>query len=257
LQNHTDVLTAQFGIDQARYNLKSAQIAPLPNIDFNVSILKEVSVPPKKLAPIAAVGVPFPIWDHNKGNIIATEAALGRAIDEPHRVTEALTSTLTTAYLNYKSNLDALEYYRRHILPDEVQYYWGVYDRRQVDVNAPISDLITAQQALLTDVTAYLGVLSTFWTAAVNVADLLQTDDLFQLARPEALPPLPDLNHLPPWPCSHCATPHLEGLNFHQGIPLPAPAMPPPPMGTEFLPSPRPMSAPKTGAAGPVLLPKQ
>jgi cobalt-zinc-cadmium efflux system outer membrane protein len=252
LQNHTDVLTAQVGIDQARYNLKSAQISPVPNVDFNVALLKEVSVPPKKMTPTAVVGIPFPIWDHNKGNIIAAEAALGQALEEPHRVAEALTTNLTTAYLTYKSNLDGMEYYRRHILPDQVRYYWGVYDRRQVDINAPVSDLITAQQTLVTGVTTYLGILGSLWTSAVNVADMLQTDDMFLLARPEALPPLIDLDHLCPWPCSHCAAPHLEGLSVHPGILLPGPILSAPaPMGTEFLPSPRQVDGSKKNVPAP------
>jgi outer membrane protein, heavy metal efflux system len=259
LQNHTDVLIAQFGIDQARYNLKSAQITPVPNVDFNVALLKEVSVPPKKMVPTAIVGIPFPIWDHNKGNIIAAEAALGQAIEEPHRVAEALTTSLATAYLTYKSNLDALEYYRRHILPSQVRYYWGVHDRRQVDKDAPVGDLITAQQTLVTGVTTYLGILGSLWTSAVNVADLLQTDDLFLLARPEALPPPIDLDHLCPWPCSHCAVPHLDALSVHPGAPNPAPLTPPPaPMGTEFLPSPRQLDVPqKSEPPAPMLLHRQ
>ena len=35
----------------------------------------------------------------------------------------------------------------------------------------------------------------------VSVADLLQTDDLFQLGQPHELPELPDLDHLPGWMC--------------------------------------------------------
>jgi cobalt-zinc-cadmium efflux system outer membrane protein len=259
LQNHTDVLTAQFSIDQARYNLKSAQITPVPNVDFNVALLKEVSVPPKKMTPTAVVGIPFPIWDHNKGNIIAAEAALGQAIEEPHRVAEALTTSLTTAYLAYKSNLDGLEYYRRYILPDQVRYYWGVYDRRQIDKDAPISDLITAQQTFVTGVTTYLGILGSLWTSAVNVADLLQTDDLFQLARPEALPPLIDFDHLCPWPCSHCAASHLETMGVVPGVPLPGPLAPAPaPMGTVFLPSSKQLDVPKKNdLPSPIMLPRQ
>ncbi len=55
-------------------------------------------------------------------------------------------------------------------------------------------------------VTNYLAVLSSLWTSTVSVADLLETDDLFQLAEPKELPPLPDLEHLAPLPCRHpCA----------------------------------------------------
>ena len=57
-------------------------------------------------------------------------------------------------------------------------------DRRQVDPNSAFSDLFGAQQTLATDVTTYLGILGQMWTSVVSVADLPQTDDLFQYAEP-------------------------------------------------------------------------
>jgi cobalt-zinc-cadmium efflux system outer membrane protein len=256
LQNHTDVLSAQYGIAQANYNLKAAQITPFPNIDFNIALLKEESLPPKKMLGTAVVGIPFPILDRNKGNIIVAEAALGQALEEPHRVAESLTNSLAAAYLNYKNNLDALADYRRHILPDQVRYYWGVFDRRQVDKDVPFGDLVAAQQTLATDVSTYLGILASLWSSVVTVADFLQTDDLFRFANPEALPPLPDFDHLPPWPCSHCCAPHLEGLNGHYTMPMPTTVMPP--SGSEYLPTPRTFELPKRDdPAAPRLLPKQ
>ena len=147
--------------------------------------------------------MPVPIWDHNRGAIIAAEAALIRAQEEPHRVEMNLTNTLAGAYVNYKSNLDALEYYRRYILPDQVRAYRGAYDRRHIDPNASFGDVVSAQQTLATDVTTYLQTLGQVCTSVTSVADLIQTDDLFEFARPQAVPPLPDLGPLPPLPCNH------------------------------------------------------
>jgi cobalt-zinc-cadmium efflux system outer membrane protein len=156
------------------------------------------------MVPTATIGLPlFPIWDQNKGNIMVAEAGLIRATEEPHRVEENLTNLLATAYTGYKTNLDALEFYRHHILPDQVRAYRGVLDRRQVDQTVVFSDVFGAQQTLATSVTTYLGILGTLWTSVVSVADLLQTDDLFQLAEPRDVPGLPDLEHLTPWPCCH------------------------------------------------------
>src|SRR5439155_18143311 len=86
LRNHTDVLTAQNGMDRARYNLKQAQITPYPDVDVNLSVLKEFAVPPKQFAHTLTVGLQLPVWDQNKGAIIAANAALMRASEEPHRV---------------------------------------------------------------------------------------------------------------------------------------------------------------------------
>jgi cobalt-zinc-cadmium efflux system outer membrane protein len=203
LRNHTDVLTARNAIDKARYNRKLAQIAPFPDVDFNVSVLKEFALAPKQMVPTVTVGMPLPIWDQNKGNIISAEAALTRASEEPHRVAESLTATLATAYTGYLNNLHALEYYRLHILPDQVRAYRGVLDRRQIDLTVAFGDLLSAQQALVADVTAYLSLLSSLWTSVVSVADVLQTDDLFQLGQPLPVPALPEFELLPSWPCCH------------------------------------------------------
>jgi cobalt-zinc-cadmium efflux system outer membrane protein len=206
LRNHTDVLTACNGIDKARYNLKRAQVTPIPDVDVNVAVLRDFSLAPKQVTPTLTLGVPIPVWDHNKGAIMAAESALIRAEEEPHRVQQNLTNTLAAAYANYKNNLDALDYYRRYILPDQVRAYRGAYDRRQIDPNASFGDVVSAQQTLASDVTTYLQTLGQMWTSVTSVADLIQTDDLFEFARPEAVPPLPDLEQLAPLPCCHpCA----------------------------------------------------
>ena len=208
LSQHTDVLTARNAIEKYRFSLKLAQVTPVPDVDIRAAVLKEYALPPQQFVHSVQVGVPIPIWDHNKGNIIAAEAALMRASEEPHRVEVVLTNNLANAYTNYKNNLDALEYYRSFILPDQIRAFRGIRDGRQGgDPRVAFADLVTAQQTLVTSVQSYLGILGQIWTSAIGVADLLQTDDLFQLAEPKMLPPLPDLENLPPLACSHsCVT---------------------------------------------------
>jgi cobalt-zinc-cadmium efflux system outer membrane protein len=239
LRNHTDVLTARNGLDKAKYQLKLAQVTPVPNFDFNVALLKDYSVEPKAMVPTATIGFPLPIWDHNKGNIMSAEAALIRATEESHRVEMNLTETLSTNFNNYKTNLQALDYYRNHILPDQVRAYRGVLARRQLDQNAAFSDLFGAQQTLATFVTTYLGVLGTLWSSSVSVADMLQTDDIFQLAQPQAVPSLPDLGVLLPFPCCHPSAPGEPIIHYETSANAPRslvaavpPAAPPtaPPM---------------------------
>ena len=156
-----------------------------------------------QVTPTATVSVPLPIWDQNKGNIVAAEAALVRASEEPHRVEVNLTNNFAAAYTLYKNNVDALEYYRKFILPDQVRAYRGVFDRRRVDLSVAFGDLVQAQQTLAADVSTYLTILGQLWTSVVGVADFLQTDDLFQLAQPRELPELPTFDRPPLWPCPH------------------------------------------------------
>ena len=210
LRNHTDVLMARNGIDKARYQLKLAQVTPIPDVDVNFMPANEFAVFPRQFFNTAGVSIPFPIWDKNKGTIIAAEAAMVRATEEPHRVELNLTNNLAGAYETYKTSLQGLDSYRHDILPDQVRTYRGVLERRQLDVNSQFADLFTAQQTLAGFVSMYLTTLSNLWTSAISVADLLQTDDLFQLAEKREVPPLPDLEHLPALPCCH---PGVVGFN--------------------------------------------
>jgi cobalt-zinc-cadmium efflux system outer membrane protein len=242
LAHHTDVLTARNGVEKARYNLKLAQITPYPDMDVNAGYWKEMTLAPFSSYYGVVLSFPLPIWDQNKGNIISAQAALVRAVEESHRVEMFWTTTLATNYANYQNNLKALEYYRRYILPDQVRYYRGVFERRQVDKDASPSDLVTAQAALASAVQAYLGILGSLWSAVVSVADPLQTDDLFQLATKHELPELPDLEHLPRWLCPHSrlAAGPLPCCPPGGGPPptLTAPAAQPAPAGAPTLPAP-------------------
>jgi cobalt-zinc-cadmium efflux system outer membrane protein len=203
MQNHTDLLTARNGVKKAQYLLKLAQVTPVfPNLDVRFQLAKDFTVAPYGTYQQFALGFPLPVWDQNKGNIIAAQGALVRAAEETHRVEVALTNSLAAAYGNYRNNLYSMEYYRRDILPGLVNYYRGIFARRQADPSAAFGDLVFAQQNLALNVQAYLGILQSMWMSVVGVADFLQTDDLFQLASPQ---PLPDFKQLlpPAWACGH------------------------------------------------------
>jgi cobalt-zinc-cadmium efflux system outer membrane protein len=210
LHTHTDVLAARNTLRGAQYDLKLAQVTPIPDVDVTGSLWKEHQIFPLQNYYQIGVSIPFPLWDRNQGNIRAASAALVRAGEGPHAAEVSLTSRLAAAYATYRSNLAAMEYYRRNILPDQVRYYRGVFERRKIDPAAAFGDLVQAQQVLVADVTAYLGVLGSLWTAVVGVADLLQTADLYQLGKPLELPPLPALDGLDIWPCPQLGSPPVQ-----------------------------------------------
>ncbi|HEV3436045.1 MAG TPA: TolC family protein [Gemmata sp.] len=266
LRNHTDALTALNGIDINKFNLKLNQVTPYsPNLDFNVGMFKDQALLPFGTYWSFGVTAPLPFWDQNRGGILTAESALARALEEPHRVEMALTNTLATNFTNYKTNLDAVEYYRRYVLPDQVRFYRGVLVRRQIDANAQFGDLVAAQQALASSVTTYLGLLGTLWSSVVSVADMLQTDDLFQNAELRGLPALPDLESLPPLPCCHpfgqtgagCATPAPSNPPTSGPTnPMLPPSKPPTPGPTNpMLPPPSPVSPTGTVPATPTASP--
>jgi cobalt-zinc-cadmium efflux system outer membrane protein len=204
LRNHTDVLMARNTLRKSQYNLKLMQVTPVfPDLNVLLTMQKDWANPPFGTYQLMTVTFPLSIWDQNKGSIISAQAAVVRASEESHRAEVALTNRLALAYENYRNNLYAMEYYRRNVLPDLVRYYRGVFNRRQLDPHSAFGDLVTAQQLLSSNVTAYIGILGSLWSSAVNVADFLQTDDLCQVAKRRDLPELPDLDQLARWVCGH------------------------------------------------------
>jgi cobalt-zinc-cadmium efflux system outer membrane protein len=211
LNTHTDVQTAENSVQKSRYNLRLAQITPVPDVSLHVAVEKDFSVPPFLITNSIQMGVPVPVWDQNRGNIIQAQGNLLRAVEEAHRVRDDLTNRLAGAFEQYENNRVLLDYYRKQILPDQVRAYRGVYERHQWQPDqVSFGDVINAQQTLASTVNTYVTTLGAIWTSVVNVADLLQTNDLFQTGLAEAtqcVAPIPDLEHLPALPCAHPCTP--------------------------------------------------
>jgi cobalt-zinc-cadmium efflux system outer membrane protein len=210
LARHTDVLTARAAVERARYNLRLAQVTPFPDIDVRVLVQKDYTADPRNVITGVQVGGPIPVWNCNRGGIIQAEAQLARAAEEEHRVRDDLARQLADAFERYHLNRELLAPYRGTLLPDQVRVFNGVFGRyldqgKATDVN--FLDISTAQQNLSASVTAYLQALLAQWQAAVDIAALLQTEDLFQVGQDvmptECLPPLPDFDKLLPLPCHH------------------------------------------------------
>lgn len=222
LARHTDVRTAANELQQARYRLELARVTPVPDINVRVMVQKDRTAPPFNLSPSVAVSVPVPIYDRNQGNIHQAQAAVERASEEAHRARNELTRRLATAFEAYENGRAQLALYRDSILPDLVRVYRGVYERYQTELPGPgasppaLSDVVVAQQNLAQAVTTYLTALGQQWQAVVDVADLLQTGDLFGVAPTEEVAAVPELEALCALPCCHGCSP-LAGA--HQAPP--------------------------------------
>jgi cobalt-zinc-cadmium efflux system outer membrane protein len=211
LANHTDVLTAQNTQQKARFNLRLAQVMPIPDVDVHVILQKDFTAAPFLFSHGLQISVPVPIWDHNKGNIIQAQGMLLRATEEAHRVRAVLTASVASAFETYDNNLKTVEKYAREILPDQVRVYKGTYDRhRQLPLDVGFQDVVTAQQTLAAALAAYLTALDAQWQAAVALANFLQTNDLFGVGQETVdvhCEALRDLEGLKPLPCCHPSNP--------------------------------------------------
>jgi cobalt-zinc-cadmium efflux system outer membrane protein len=249
LQSHTDVRTADNTLLRARYNMQQARLTPIPDVGARALIQKDYTGPPFNVVYSVQLSMPLPLWDRNQGGIIAAQANLIQATEEAHRVRTDLTTRLAAAFENYRTNLVALREYRTGIIPDQLKAYESLSNRYRVegglapavpDQAGPVGfgDVANTQQILIQYYAAYFASLDALWQSVVSVADLLQTDDLFQvglgLEMGEAPPCAADLEKLPNLPCFHPCSPlpgrSYEGADSDWPSPLlkpGAPAMPP------------------------------
>jgi outer membrane protein, heavy metal efflux system len=214
LRQHTTVLAAQNDIQKARYNLQLARITPLSDVEARVAIQKDFTAAPFLIVHSAQVGVTLPIWDQNRGNIRQAEGVLVQAYEEPHQVRAQLTSGLADAYGRYDTARRSVEIAQQQI-DDQVRVYRNLYDRRNKLNDVSFGDLVTAEQTLAGYVGNYITALGQQWTAVVDVAGFLQTDDLFASGKKHKVAPVFDLDDLPPLPCTHPCVPLPDEKYLH------------------------------------------
>ena len=182
LRSHTDLVTAQNAVARAQYQLKLARVTPIcPNIDTNTVIEHDYTTPPFGTVASLQVGVPLPIFDNNRGNIIAAEAALVRACSEYERARNDLFTNLADTFARYEANRQTAEQYHNSILVDQVRAYRGAYQRYQVDPDSDFNDVVTSQQTLASTISTYIQLLGDQWQAVADLAGLVQSDDIFAL----------------------------------------------------------------------------
>ncbi len=211
LRNHTDVVTAENSLQRARYALELARLTPFPDCDVHFLVQKDYTAPPFLMGYSAIFTVPVPVWDQNRGGIIQAESQLIQANLQPRQTQLQLINTLADAYNRYATAREQVRISTAQI-QDQVRAYRALRARYNAQpAQVAFADIYTAQQTLAGYTSAYIIALGAQWTAVVDVANLLQTDDLFGLGPSEPVVPVPDLEHLPP-PCGPSAGPPARGL---------------------------------------------
>jgi cobalt-zinc-cadmium efflux system outer membrane protein len=210
LTKHTDVLTTASTIEKARHNLRLAQVTPYPDVTVQAGVLNDLgSSGPSRLVSSVQVSVPVPLFDQNKGGIRQSQAALVRAVEEPHRVDADLTARFSDAYRRYEENRILLEMYQTDILPKQVQAFRTAVKRHFGGAVGAVAfnDLVSSEQNLVTVIGNYLPILQAQWQAVVDISSLLQTDQLYQAADEVNSAPAVDFEELLKLPCHHRCAP--------------------------------------------------
>jgi outer membrane protein, heavy metal efflux system len=183
MENHTELRSARNRIVQAQYLSRLEYIRPrIPNLTFYGTYQHAYGVPPFINSYNFQAGAPIPIFDRNQGNILATQSTLISNERAFGAMQNDLIGQLAAVLARYATARAQAENYRRQMLPDQVRTYRGIYSRYREagpgNDNINFGDVIVAQQTLATVVSGYADVLSQLWQSYIDVADLLQMEDL-------------------------------------------------------------------------------
>ncbi|MCA9079516.1 MAG: TolC family protein [Planctomycetaceae bacterium] len=205
LSRHTDLSAAQARINGACYNVQLQEAIPIPNVTVYGTFQHDDTSPLNDFASNIQVSVPVPLFDRNEGNISSAHARLTQRNQDLTAARNSLMSQLADTYNRYATSKVIAESYRVDVLQDQVRVYRGIYDRfRQAGGDVDFAQVVVGQQTLANAVKEYLTALQNQWRATVDLAELLQVDDLFQMeqalapaAAPVMIDALPDAPAVP------------------------------------------------------------
>jgi outer membrane protein, heavy metal efflux system len=186
LNNHPDVMAARNTVGQAQLQLQLDRTIPIPDVQLYGTFQKDFTTPgtPRTTYNVQ-FGLPMPIFDRNRGNILSAEGDLRRATEQVRKVQNTLTAASADAFERFETNRVMSQYYRDQILPDLARAYRGVYDRHQLQPDeVGFGDIIVAQQNLAVAVGVYIGSLNAQWSALADIANLMQVEDFQQIHNP-------------------------------------------------------------------------
>ena len=198
LANHSEVIAAEFGIDKARLLTRLAEVQPYPDVKLYAAWQKDYTTPPFGQVGNVSVGVPFPLWNRNQGNVQTARAQWQRAMQEQARVQNDLTARVAEAFQRYENNRVLLDMYKKQMLPNQVQAFRAAVARHAAlgEKNVSYNDVVTVQQTLANLIASYLNVLNDQWTSVVDIANLTQTRDLFATHQVVEVEPVPEVHEI-------------------------------------------------------------
>ena len=184
--NHTDVGIANNTILRSQILLQLAKVTPIPDILTHFVVQNDNTNDPHRVQAGVQLGVAIPVWDRNQGNILTAQAQLAKAHREVQRVHNDLSQRLADAFERYKNSVTLAGDYRDSILPNQVRAYRSLYQRYDLLQPSQVSytDIVVAQQTLAQALQTYIQNLASQWQAVVDLAALLQTDDIYQITVP-------------------------------------------------------------------------
>ncbi len=168
--------SAEVEIDRSQFVLRRAEVEPFPNLNFMGGYQNQL---PGAFAPesqaIYQIQMVVPLFNRNQGNIRAAQAGVATAAAQLNRVHTELANATAAALGRYLTAHQFAERYEKEIVPSAVQVQSitaKLYKEGQID----FLRYLAAQRALLDASLAYISAQEDRWTAAAEVAGLLQSE---------------------------------------------------------------------------------
>ncbi len=197
LENHTDLLTARNSVGQAYTNLTLQRRLPIPDLQTNQYHQYDNVAQNYQFG--IQLGVNLPISDRNQGNVRAASAQIASSTAGLAVAQNNLVGRLAEAFARYDANRQVAANYRDKILPNFIQAYRAIALQFQAEPEkVSFSDIVVAQQNVGVALQAYLAALGAQWQGVVDVAAVLQLDELYLEPAPPPAAPAPAVAVPPP-----------------------------------------------------------
>ena len=200
LSVHPDINMGRNMQAKARTALRLEQVRPIPDVFVYGTFQKDFTTPGVPSTSYnTQVGVPLPLWNFNRGNILSAQGDLGQARQQLRRAEVDLSEQLANTFARYETSRFQLQMYTEHVLPDYARAFRGTYERHNTEPNqVGFEDVILVLQNLQGAVADYIGALSGQWAAVADLANLMQVEDLEDMSAIGGGPPTPARAPLPP-----------------------------------------------------------
>ncbi len=179
---HTDLQIAENLIGKNRTLVTLADRVPIPDLNVGFVLQRDYTFTPGTNTYNLLVGGAVPVWNRNQGNRISARAELVRSVQVVSDTENQLTAKLAPMFGTYEANRQIAKSFRTEALSDQVRAYRGIYQRYLTEPSGiSFNDVIVGQQTVAGVLNQYLDVLQSQWQSTVDMGEMLQVDDLFQM----------------------------------------------------------------------------
>lgn len=167
------VAAAEAEIRRSQLALRRAVVEPVPTLEVMGGY--QYQAQPIHDQATMQVNVSVPLWNRNQGNIRSARANVQRAQAERQEVTINLSNEVADALRRFQSAEQWVHRYRSAILPrsrESLELAQGLYEQGEID----FLRLLQTQRAMIEANLDYIDAQENRWTAAAELAGLLQLE---------------------------------------------------------------------------------